>query len=323
MKKLLGTLTLALCALPLVSHAQAPAPAFPTKPVTIVVPYSPGGGSDNASRATSRFLSDLWHQPVIVENLTGADGLIGARKVIKSAPDGHTLLVSIPAIAILKYTNKSLEKDPLTELVPVTMMATGPTAIVVKGGTDIKTIDDLKRKCATKAANCSWASGEPFTLLAGSGLMGGMGIADMMTNVRYAGTSAAVNDIIGGHVTALVTGTSSVLQHHKAGTLKILAVSTDKRIAELPDVPTYAQVSLGAVEFTNNWYGIFAPAGTPPAIQTAIADAYRKAAQDPEVLKVLTPLLLTPVGNAPAEFAKVLERDQKTVEKLSGKLVVD
>ena len=188
MNKLLGILALALCTLPLAAHAQAPAPAFPTKPVTIVVPYSPGGGSDNASRATSRFLSDLWHQPVIVENLTGADGLIGARKVIKSAPDGHTLLVSIPAIAILKYTNKSLEKDPLTELVPVTMMATGPTAIVVKGGTDVKTIDDLKRKCATRAANCSWASGEPFTLLAGSGLMGGMGIADMMTNVRYAGT---------------------------------------------------------------------------------------------------------------------------------------
>ena len=323
MKILLGILALAFGALPLASLAQAQAPVFPTKPVTIVVPYSPGGGSDNASRATSRFLSELWHQPVIVENLTGADGLIGARKVIKSAPDGHTLLVSIPAIAILKYTNKSLEKDPLTELVPVTMMATGPTAIVVKGGTDIRTIDDLKHKCATKAANCSWASGEPFTLLAGSGLMGGMGIAEVMTNIRYAGTSAAVNDIIGGHVTALVTGTSSVLQHHKAGSLKILAVSTDKRIPELPDVPTYAEVGLGGVEFTNNWYGIFAPAGTPPALLTAIADAYRKAAQDPEVLKVLTPLLLTPVGNPPAEFAKVLERDQKTVEKLSGKLVMD
>jgi len=323
MKKILGILTAILCVLPYAAHSQAPAPAFPTKPVTIVVPYSPGGGSDNASRATSKFLSELWHQPVIVENLTGADGLIGARKVIKSAPDGHTLLVSIPAIAILKYTNKSLEKDPLTELVPVTMMATGPTAIAVKGGTDIKTIDDLKRKCATKEANCSWASGEPFTLLAGSGLMGGMGLADVTTNIRYAGTSAAVNDIIGGHVTALVTGTSSVLQHHKAGSLKILAVSTDKRIPELPDVPTYAEVGLGAVEFTNNWYGIFAPAGTPPAIQDAIADAYRKAAQDPEVLKVLTPLLLTPVGSPPADFAKVLARDEKTVEKLSGKLIIE
>lgn len=293
---------------------------FPTKPVTIVVPYSPGGGSDNVSRATAKYLAELWRQPVIVENMPGADGLIGARRVINAQPDGHTLLVSIPAIAILKYINKTLEKDPLTQLAPVSILATGPTAIVVKGNSGINTIDDLKKKCARSSDNCSWASGEPFTLLAGSGLVSGMGLSDM-TNIRYAGTSAAVNDVIGGHVTMMVTGTSSVLTHHKAGTLKILAVSSSERIPSLPDVPTYAQTGLGNVEFTNNWYGIFAPVDTPEAIKQTISDGFKKAAQDPGVLKVLTPLLLTPVGSSPAEFSETLRRDQATVDRLSSFVV--
>jgi len=293
---------------------------FPTKPVTIVVPYSPGGGSDNVSRATAKYLAELWRQPVIVENMPGADGLIGARRVINAQPDGHTLLVSIPAIAILKYINKTLEKDPLTQLAPVSILATGPTAIVVKGNSGINTIDDLKKKCARSSDNCSWASGEPFTLLAGSGLVSGMGLSDM-TNIRYAGTSAAVNDVIGGHVTMMVTGTSSVLTHHKAGTLKILAVSSSERIPSLPDVPTYAQSGLGNVEFTNNWYGIFAPVDTPEAIKQTISDGFKKEAQDPGVLKVLTPLLLTPVGSSPAEFSETLRRDQATVDRLSSFVV--
>jgi len=319
MKKLLLISSLLVGAATSQFSAHAQQVNFPSKPVTIIVPYSPGGGSDNVSRATAKYLAELWRQPVIVENLPGADGLIGARRVINAQPDGYTLLVSIPAIAILKYINKTLEKDPLAQLSPVSILATGPTAIVVKGNTEINSIDDLKKKCSLNSANCSWASGEPFTLLAGSGLVAGMGISNM-TNIRYGGTSAAVNDVIGGHVTMMVTGTSSVLVHHKAGTLKILAVSSSERIPTLPDVPTYTETGLGKVEFTNNWYGIFAPAGTPEAIKQTIADGFKKAAQDPSVLKVLTPLLLSPVGSSPAEFFEVLKRDQSTVERLSSQV---
>ena len=298
------------------THVDAQQSDFPTKAVTIIVPYSPGGGSDNVSRATARYLSELWRQPVIVENVPGADGLIGARRVMNAQPDGYTLFVSIPAIAILKYINKTLDKDPLAYLTPVSILATGPTAIVVKGHTGINTIDDLKTKCMRSTENCSWASGEPFTLLAGSGLVSGMGLSNM-TNIRYAGTSAAVNDVIGGHVTMMVTGTSSVLTHHRAGTMKILAVSTSERIPDLPDVPTYSESGLGKVEFTNNWYGIFAPAGTPESIKQKIAEGFKKAAHDPGVLRILNPLLLTPVGSSPAEFAEILKRDQATVDRLA------
>lgn len=299
------------------AHAQAE--SFPDKPVTLVVPYSPGGGSDNVARATANFLSQHWKQPVIVENKPGADGLIATRQVMRAKPDGYTMLISIPAIAALKYINKSLDTDPLVALRPVSMLGSGPTGIVVKGGTDIKSIDDLKRVCGAPKAHCSWASGEPFTLLAGTGLVEKMGLKDM-TNVRYAGTSAAVNDIIGGHVTMVVTGLSSVLPHHKSGDMKILALSGEKRLEQVPDVPTYAEEGLGDVDFTSNWYGIFVPAETPDDVVKKLADGMRVAGQDPSVLKVLQPLLIKPVGNSPEEFTETVKRAQATVDKLSSHL---
>jgi tripartite-type tricarboxylate transporter receptor subunit TctC len=299
------------------AHAQAD--NFPDKPITLVVPYSPGGGSDNIARATANFLSQHWKQSVIVENKPGADGVIATRQVMRAAPDGYTMLISIPAIAALKYINKSLDADPLVELRPVSMLASGPTGIVVKSGTNIQSIDDLKRVCGKNPASCSWASGEPFTLLAGTGLVEKMGLGGM-TNVRYAGTSAAVNDIIGGRVTMVVTGLSSVVPHHKAGTMKILALSSDKRLEQVPDVPTYAENGLGDVDFINNWYGIFVPAKTPDAVVKKIAEGMRLAAQDPQVLKVLQPLLIQPVGSTPEEFAATVKRAQATVQKLSSHL---
>src|SRR5690606_33802005 len=138
----LSKLALALClSIPVVAAAQADATKFPEKPVVIIVPYSPGGGSDNVSRAMARHLSETWKQSVVVENKPGADGLIATNETIRAKPDGYTLLVSIPAIAMLKHTNKTIKVDPLTQLTPVTMMATGPTAIVVKGDTGIKTVE--------------------------------------------------------------------------------------------------------------------------------------------------------------------------------------
>lgn len=316
-------LMVAGAALAISGTAWADASRYPERAVNVIVPYSPGGGSDNVARAMTRFLTDLWGKTVVVENKPGADGLIATNSTIQSKPDGYTLLVSIPAIAMLKHTNKTLTVDPLTKLTPVTMMATGPTAIVVKGGTGINTVEEYRKHCGVKANGCSWASGEPYTLMVGSEMMQTMGLGDSVTNVRYAGTSAAVKDVIGGHVTSLVTGTSSVLTAHKSGALKILAVSGKTRMAELPEVPTYEEAGLGHDDFRVNWYGIFAPAGTPEDIKQKIADGFRQAASSPDVLKVLQPLLLSPVGSTPEVFAQRLAQDQKTIDAMAPSVFKD
>jgi len=301
------------------AHAENAA-TFPDKPVTILVPYTAGGGSDNISRAMARSLAEQWGQPVIVENKPGADGLIATNQVIRSAPDGYTLLVSVAAIAMLKHTNKSLTEDPLSKLAPVTMMAEGPMAFVVKGGTDIQNVSDFKNYCSSATANCSWASGDPGTLMVGTGIMSSLGLKEKATNVRYSGTAVSVSDLSGGHVTSLVTGTAAVLSPHRAGKLKILAVSSDKRIPELAEVPTFAEAGIKDAMFVTNWYGVFAPAGTPEPIREKIAAGFNKAAQSPDVLKALKPLLLNPVGNTPQEFAAQIANDQKIIDAVGPEI---
>jgi len=292
---------------------------FPDRPVSLIVPYPPGGGSDNIARTTAQVLSHIWKQPVLVENKPGADGMIATRQVMRDKPDGHSLLITIPAIAALKYINKGSGEDPLSKLRPVSMLASGPSGLVVKGNSGINNIADLKRVCGQEKANCSWASGESFTLLVGTGLLKSMGLTNV-TNVRYPGTSAAVNDVIGGHVTMVVTGLAAMVPHHKSGALKILALSSDKRSEEIPDVPTYAEAGMGDVTFINNWYGIFVPQDTPDDIVEKIAADLHTASQDPAVLKVLKPLLITPVGSTPKEFAAVVKQAEIDVAAMSDQL---
>ncbi|RYH63546.1 MAG: hypothetical protein EON54_07950 [Alcaligenaceae bacterium] len=210
-------------------------------------------------------------------------------------------------------------EDPLAHLKPVSLFASGPTGVVVKGGTNINSIEDFKKTCEKPDAKCSWASGEPFTLLVGTALLEDLGLTDVV-NVRYPGTSVAVNDIIGGRVTMVVTGLASIVPHHKSGTMKILAVSTDERQAQIPEVPTYAQAGMGAVKFVNNWYGIFAPRDTPDAVVEQISVAMREAGKDPSVVNVLSPLMIKPVGSTPKEFQAVVKQAEQDVARLSKHL---
>lgn len=290
------------------------AAAFPTKPVTLVVPYGAGGGSDGVSRALAKRLGEIWRQPVVVENVPGADGLIGARRVMKAAPDGHTLLISIQAILFFKHLRDDAE-DPLASLKPVSLIGEGPTALVASAQSGIKDMDQLKAVCTMPGKNCSWASGEPFTLLAGTNLLRRIGLQSL-PNVRYAGTAPALNDVAGGHVTLVVSGLAPVIPHVQGGRVHVLGVASRSRLPELPDVPTYAELGLGEVEFLTTWYGIFTPKGTPDAIDKTLADDIRQALQDPDVAKAMGMLKINPVGTTPAGFADRVSADARTLERL-------
>lgn len=290
------------------------AAAFPTKPVTLVVPYGAGGGSDGVSRALAKRLSEIWKQPVVVENVPGADGLIGARRVMKAQPDGHTLLISIQAILFFKHLREDGE-DPLASLKPVSLIGEGPTALVASAQSGIKDMAQLRAVCTAPGSNCGWASGEPFTLLAGINLLSRLGLKSL-PNVRYAGTAPALNDVAGGHVTLAVSGLAPVIPHVQGGRVNVLGIASKARLPELPQVPTYAELGLGDVEFLTTWYGIFTPKGTPDDVDQALADGIRRALHDPDVSKAMTMLKINPVGTEPSEFARRVSADSQTLGRL-------
>ena len=295
---------------------------YPSRAIKLIVPFPPGGSSDYMGRVVANGLKDELGQTAIIENKGGAGTLLGTEAVARADPDGYTLLATATPFAINATLVKTVNFDTVKSFDPVVFTGAIPLVLLVNEKSPWRSLNDLVEAAKAKPGVYTYGSsgngGSPH--LATSMIEAATGI--QLMHIPYKGSAPAVADLLAGQTDLVIDTVFLGAPHVKSGRLRALAQLGPQRSVLLPDVPTMQE--LGYKDFSAvSWFGIFAPAGTPPAIQTAIADAYRKAAQDPEVLKVLTPLLLTPVGNAPAEFAKVLERDQKTVEKLSGKLVVD
>lgn len=273
----------------------------PTRPVTLVVPYAAGGGTDATARAVSRQLGVLWGQPVVVENMPGADGLIGTRRVIDSKSDGYTLLLQVPGIVVAKYTPGLKGIDPLAQLAPITAVSQSPAAIVVSAKLPVKTLAELVQYCKTAAQPCSLASGESLARISAKQLAIEAGIPNLIV-VNYRGTGAMVTDMIANNVNMAFTGITAALPHHKTGTLRILATQGVKRAAVLPDVPTTAEA--GYPQFRSvTWFGLFAPKGTPSQVTQGIVRALREAVKDVEVQKTIAAAGAESVVNSPTEFA--------------------
>lgn len=293
-------------------HAQAV--WKPTHPVTLVVPYAAGGGTDATARAVARQLGVLWGQPVVVENMPGADGLIGSRRVMEAKADGHTLLLQVPAIVLTKYMPGLKGIDPLARLTPVTAVSQSPAAIVASAKLPVKTLAELFQHCKAAAAPCSLASGESLARISGKQLADEAGIANLIT-VNYRGTGAIVTDMIANNVNFSFTGITAALPHHKAGTLRILATQGTKRAAALPDVPTTAEA--GFPQFQSvTWFGLFAPKDTPAAATQGIVAALREAVKDPDVQKTIAAAGAEPVVNSPAEFAAQVQHESERLGAL-------
>ncbi|MDO8769758.1 MAG: tripartite tricarboxylate transporter substrate binding protein [Burkholderiaceae bacterium] len=277
------------------------APWKPDRAVTLVVPYAAGGGTDATARAVSRQLGVLWGQPVVVENLPGADGLIGTRRVMDAKPDGYTLLLQVPAIVVTKYTPGLKGIDPLARLEPVTAVSQSPAAIVASAKLPVKTLAEFVAYCKTSVQPCSLATGESTARISGRQLAAEAGIPNLIV-VNYRGTGAIVTDLVANNVNLSFTGITAALPHYKAGTLKILATQGKTRAAALPDVPTTAEA--GFPQFQSvTWFGMFAPKGTPAAVTQGIVAALREAVKDANVQKTIAAAGAEPVVNSPAEFA--------------------
>jgi tripartite-type tricarboxylate transporter receptor subunit TctC len=275
---------------------------FPTKPVTIVVPYSAGGGTDIVGRLMAQRLSELWGQSVVVDNRTGANGVIGSSHVAKAQPDGYTLLLVVGSHAINPVLMKGLPYDTMKAFTPVTNIATSPMVLVVAANGPYKKLPDLLDAARKEEVAVGYSEGQ--TRLTGE-LIRQSGKLKLI-GVPYKGGAPIMVDIIGGHLPGGVTSVLTALPHIQSGKLRVVGVAADQRMGIFPDAMTFKEAGLAAVE-SLNWYGMFGPAGLPDAMVARINADLRKVTSDSAVTKQMrdqgADIVLTP----PAQFRRFLE----------------
>ena len=290
---------LAAAALALAATAAAPAAIaqadYPNKPITMIVPFPPGGVADITARPAAEAMGRFLGQPVVVENKAGAGGGVGHAFVSKARPDGYTVLLALSSISILPAADKVLGRDSLyqlNQLVPIARFTADPTVLAVRADSPWKTAKDLldsaKRAPGTIPYGSSGNYGTmhvPMEILMASA-------GTKMLHVPFSGAGPAIVALLGGNVDALSTGPSSVMGHIKGGKVRVLATWGDARHPALPDVPTLKELGYDA-QFTQ-WTGLFVPAGTPEPVIAKLREAARAAAADPTfraaLAKVETPI---------------------------------
>ena len=255
---------------------------WPTKPITLVVTYPPGGGADAMARLLAPKLSEALGQTVVVENRAGASGQIGAAAVAKSAPDGYTLMLDASSFAVNPSLYPKLSYDSLTAFRPLGVIALFPNVVLVNAQFAPKNITQLAALAASRKNGITFASSGNGSAQHIAGALFEAATKSEMNHVPYKGGGPALNDVIGGQIPLLFGNIASTLPHIQSGRLRALAVTASKRSALLPDVPTLAESGIRGAEIYE-WNAIFAPAGTSDQIVEKIAAAIQKALESPDV----------------------------------------
>jgi tripartite-type tricarboxylate transporter receptor subunit TctC len=293
--RLLTGLTLLL--LPALAAAQD----YPAKPIKLIVPFPAGGPNDIIARIVGQRISELTKQPVIIDNRGGASGALGTDAVAKAAPDGYTIgIVNCGALAI----NQSMEKVPyetLRDLAPVTLVVTVPEMLVVASNVPAKNMSELVALAKAEPGKLNFASTGPGSLPHLAGELLKLTAQIDIAHVPYRGAAPAINDLLGQQVQMTFLDLPAILPHIRSGTLKPIALGTDARAPTAPDVPTTFELGMPALRI-ENWYGMVAPAATPPAIVAALNKITTTALADPNVREKLAEQGLTAVGNSPEQF---------------------
>ena len=263
----------------------AAAQAYPSKPITIVVPFPPGGGSDLMARKLGEPLGKLLGQTVIVDNKAGAAGNIGAQAVARAAPDGYTLMITAAPFAIAPAMYDKLGFDPVADFTPITQIATVPLLIVTRPESPLNSIADLlaqARRDGPAVNFASFGNGSPPHLVGESiNLLGKV----KMSHIPYKGGQAALPDILSGQLTVAILDAVSMAPLVKAGRLKALAITGTKRSPVLPQVPTLAEAG---IDFrTVGWHAVFAPAKLPPELARKLNQAFNQVLADPEMRRFI------------------------------------
>ena len=289
-------------------HAQGQA-GWPARPIRMVVPFTPGGSTDILARAIGLELTKAWGQPVVIDNVAGAGGSIGADKVAKSVPDGYTLLMGhIGTLAVNPSLYPKLSYDPVKDFAPVAWVARVPNVLVVHPSVKASNVKELVTLAKSRPGQLNYGSGgngsaanlatEYFKMQTGVSLV----------HIPYRGTAPAVTDLIGGQIQLLFTGAPAVLGQIRAGQLRALAVSSPKRLEALPDLPTVAEAGYKDFE-ADQWYGVVAPAGTPREIVAKLNSQINQALGSAELKARLSNEGAIATPSTPEAFGQHIVRE--------------
>jgi tripartite-type tricarboxylate transporter receptor subunit TctC len=298
----------------------AEAQQWPSRPIQMIVPFAAGGSTDVAARLVGQHLSRVFGQQVVVENRPGANGNIGTEAAAKAAPDGHTILIAPDSIVSNPHVYK-VNYDAMKDFAPVIQLSRQPIVLAVHPELGVKTVAELvalaKKQPGMRFATGSGQGSQQHMVTLWFAKIAGI----ELEQVSYRGGGQAINDLIAGHVKIGTLGSTPLIPHYRAGKLLLLAQTTAARSPALPDVPTFPEAGIKGLA-SDQWLGVFVPAGTPPAIITRLNTEIGKALADPAIRGNLEKSAQEPIGGTADAFARLVREDFGKFAKLVKELNV-
>ena len=307
--------TVLLCGWAAAASAQS-ALNYPTKPIRFIVPFAPGGGTDFMTRLFGQKLAEAWSQQVVVDNRPGAAGILGTDIAAKAPADGYTIVMASGSHNVNPSLYRKLPYDSIKGFAPVTLIATVPIVLSAHPSVAASSARELVALAKAKPGQLSYASfGVGAVSHLGGELLKKTAGVDIL-HVPYKGAGDAISNLLAGQVQLMFSSPASVVPQFKAGKLKGLAVTGNRRQPAAPDIPTFAEAGLPQVD-VNEWYGVLAPAGTPRGIVTKLRDEIVRILRTPEITeRIAATQFAEPVGSTPDEFARFIASESARLSKL-------
>jgi tripartite-type tricarboxylate transporter receptor subunit TctC len=288
--------------------AQPAAEVYPAKPIRFILPFPPGGGTDILGRVIAERLTVNLGQPVVIENRGGAGGNVGAEAAAKSAPDGYTIVLAAPSLAISPSLYSKLNYDPVKDLAPISLVGTVPNVLITYPSLPAQNLAEFIALAKTKPGAMNFGSGGSGTSNHLAGELFNIVAGVKLVHVPYKGVNLAMNDVLGGQIQLVVIGIPAAQPHIRAGRLRALAVIAPQRSPALPEVPTVAEAGLPNFEVTT-WYGVLAPAGTPRPVIARLNAELVRVMHAPDLKERFAATGTEPRTSTPEEFADYIQQE--------------
>ncbi len=282
--------------------------AYPSKPIRFILPFPPGGGTDILGRIIAERMAADLGQPVVIENRGGAGGNVGAESAAHSPPDGYTIVLVAPSLAISPSLYAKLNYDPVKDFAPVSLVGSVPNVMVINPQVPARNLAEFIALAKSKPGGMNFGSGGPGTSNHLAGELFNIEAGVKLVHVPYKGVNLAMNDVVGGQVQMVVIGIPAALPFIQSGRLRALAVVAPKRLAQLPDVPTAAQAGLPDYDVTT-WYGVLAPAGTPKPIIARLNAELDRVMHAPDLQARFAATGTEPRTTTPEEFGAFIRQE--------------